>query len=63
VQLVVQVYVDDLIITGSDREGLEEATRGGGEWKPIKIPPMELGLYPKIDLTPFSSNLVKTAQL
>jgi hypothetical protein len=43
-------------------EGLEKATRGGGgEWEPIKILMQELGLYPKIDPTPLSSNSAKTA--
>jgi hypothetical protein len=33
----------------------------GGEWEPIKIPREELGIYPKIDPPPLSSNLSKTA--
>jgi hypothetical protein len=40
-------------------EGPEKATRGGGEWEPIKNSSTELGIYPKIDLMPLSANLAK----
>jgi hypothetical protein len=41
-------------------EGPEKATRGGrgrgGQWEPIKIPRVKLGLYSRMDPTRFSFN-------
>jgi hypothetical protein len=42
-------------------EGSKKATRGRGEWEPIKIHRGELGLYPEFDLTRLSSSSTKTA--
>jgi hypothetical protein len=57
------VALSDINVPGlqirSNSEGPEKATRGG-EWEPIKIPHRELGIYPKINSTPLSSNSAKT---